>query len=356
MNNQNTARKEFYDNFLPVKETAHIKKIVTKTKNSSIVSLFSGAGGMDIGFEKAGFKVIWANDFDKTIAPSYKNYFKNTPFDERSISQITNSDIPKAIGVVGGPPCQSWSEAGAKRGINDPKGQLFYEYIRVIQHINPLFFVAENVHGLIHSRNKNAFVQILQLLEESGYNISWKLLKASDFNVPQDRQRVFIVGFHQSLNKKFEFPEPLSQKPTLSDAIGDLKKMNIGDKKNKIKNHEISDTGYSPIFMSRNRVRSWDEQSFTILACDRHTPLHPQAPKMVSAGDGMKKFVLGEENKYRRFTIRECARIQTFPDDYEFIYTHVRNGYKMIGNAVPVELAYHVAKKIKKDLGLHDNN
>ena len=103
--------------------------------------------------------------------------------------------------------------------------------------------------------------------------------------------------------------------------------------------------------MSRNRVRGWDEQSYTILACDRHTPLHPQAPKMIPAGDGvLKKFVEGSEDKYRRFTIRECARIQTFPDDYEFIYSVVRNGYKMIGNAVPVTLAYHIAKAIKHDL------
>jgi DNA (cytosine-5)-methyltransferase 1 len=325
------------------------------TSKNTIVSLFAGAGGMDLGFEKAGFKTLWANEYDKTIAPSYQAFFKETIFDGRSITEISENDIPSAIGVIGGPPCQSWSEAGARRGIDDPRGKLFNEYIRVIKHVKPLFFVAENVHGLIHSRNKKTFENILEMLTECGYKVSWKLLTASDYGVPQDRQRVFIVGYHEKIGKKFIFPEPLKNKPTLRDAIGDLHKIKFGS--NKIPNHEISTTGYSPMFMSRNRVRGWDEQSFTILACDRHTPLHPQAPKMISSIDGlMKEFVIGHEAKYRRFTVRECARIQTFPDDYIFHYSHVRNGYKMIGNAVPVELAKHIASTIKKDLDKYHGN
>ncbi len=107
--------------------------------NPSLVSLFSGAGGMDIGFEKAGFKTIWANEYDKTITPSYRNYFQNTPLDERSICDISDTDIPNSsIGVISGPPCQSWSEAGAKRGISDPRGALFFQYLRVIQKTQPL--------------------------------------------------------------------------------------------------------------------------------------------------------------------------------------------------------------------------
>jgi DNA (cytosine-5)-methyltransferase 1 len=326
-----------------------------KNMQNGIISLFSGAGGMDLGFEKAGFKTIWANEYDKSIAPSFQGYFKDVAFDGRSITEIKNDDIPSGVGVIGGPPCQSWSEAGARRGIDDPRGQLFNEYIRVIKHVQPLFFVAENVHGLIHSRNKASFDNILKMLEECGYQVSWKLLTASDYGVPQDRQRVFIVGYHNKLSKRFIFPEPLAEKLTLRHAIGDMEKLKIGSKK--LPNHEISSTGYSPMFMSRNRVRSWDEQSFTILACDRHTPLHPQAPKMISDGDrDLKKFVDGFEEKYRRFTVRECARIQTFPDDYIFKYSHVRNGYKMIGNAVPVELAKHIANAIKKDIDYYHGN
>jgi DNA (cytosine-5)-methyltransferase 1 len=322
-------------------------------KKKGLISLFAGAGGMDIGFEKAGFKTIWANEYDKTIAPSYQKYFPDTNFDPRSIRDIPDDDLPSKItGVIGGPPCQSWSEAGARRGISDPRGELFFEYLRVIRRSKPAFFVAENVHGLIHARNLDSFKQIIKLFETEGYLVSWKLLKASDFGVPQDRERVFIVGYHQSLGKKFEFPEPLKTKTTLREAIGDLVNLKIGATK-KVKNHEFMDSGYSPIFLSRNRVRAWDEQSFTILATDRHIPFHPQAPKMVKVeGQDLREFAKGFESKYRRLTIRECARIQTFPDDYEFLYTNMRNAYKMIGNAVPVDLAYWVAKTIKNDLGL----
>lgn len=330
------------------------EKINTKNvpKKFGLISLFSGAGGMDIGFERAGFKTVWANEYDKTIAPSYQNYFPDVIFDGRSICDIPDSDLPDGVtGVIGGPPCQSWSEAGAKRGIGDPRGELFYEYLRVIKKSKPTFFVAENVHGLIHARNKESFVNILNMFNAAGYEVSWKLLKASDYGVPQDRERVFIVGYHKSLGKKFEFPAPLTFKKNLRDAIGDLAKLKIGVTK-KVKNHEFMDSGYSPIFLSRNRVRSWDEQSFTILATDRHIPFHPQAPKMLKIeGKELREFVKGSENKYRRLTIRECARIQTFPDEYEFLYSNMRNAYKMIGNAVPVDLAYWVAKKIKQDLG-----
>ncbi|MCL1922147.1 MAG: DNA cytosine methyltransferase [Kiritimatiellaeota bacterium] len=317
----------------------------------TLLSLFSGAGGLDIGFEKAGFKTVWANEYDKAIAPSYQKYFPGVSFDGRSISDVPDDELPANVqGVIGGPPCQSWSEAGARRGINDRRGQLFFEYLRVIRKAQPKFFVAENVHGMIHSRNEKSFRQIVSLFAKEGYTVVWRLLKASDYGVPQDRERVFIVGYHRSLGKRFEFPAPIGTKVSLRDAIHDLAKIPPGKSKGKIKNHELHESGYSPIFLSRNRVRGWDEQSFTILAADRHIPFHPQAPKMPRSPDGGRMLAPGHEHTYRRLTIRECARIQTFPDDYEFIYTNIRHGYKMIGNAVPVNLAYHVAKTIFADM------
>ena len=121
---QNHYRDMFYEMTNPRKNKPQ------ETLGNGIISLFAGAGGMDLGFERAGFKTIWANEYDKSIAPSYQGYFKDAAFDGRSITQIEDSDIPMGIGVIGGPPCQSWSEAGAKRGIDDPRGQLFHEYIR----------------------------------------------------------------------------------------------------------------------------------------------------------------------------------------------------------------------------------
>ena len=183
------------------------------------------------------------------------------------------------------------------------------------------------------------------MMEEEGYVVTWKLVNAHYYGVPQDRLRVFMVGYHYSLGKRFVFPAPLSFRPTLRNAIFDLRKLKIG-KTQKIKNHEISRSHYSSVFMSGNRVRSWDEPSFTILASP-HTPIHPQAPRMVPTGQGRRRKY---EHLYRRLTVRECARIQTFPDTCRFLYRSVRNGYKMVGNAVPVELAFHMAKAIKADL------
>lgn len=328
------------------------RKVVQQGESRpNLVSLFSGAGGMDIGFHQAGFCTIWANEYDKTIAPSFQLYFPEVSFDGRSIVDIEASDIPRSDGIIGGPPCQSWSEAGARRGINDHRGQLFFEYIRVLKHVKPKFFVAENVSGILHARNKEAFDNIIRMFYDAGYDVFWQKLNASDYEVPQDRERVFVVGFRKDLAVKFEFPEPIKIKKTLKDAIFDLKDLPL-NKSCQIANHEITNTGYSSMFMSRNRVRSWGEQSYTVLAMDRHTPLHPQAPKMIDAGEKDRKmFVPGHEEKYRRLSIRECARIQTFPDDYKFVYEHPRTGYKMVGNAVPVKLAYHLALKIKSYLG-----
>lgn len=319
------------------------------SKAPTLVSLFSGAGGLDLGFEQAGFRTLWANEYDRTIAPSYQHNFPHVAFDGRSIRDVPSDDVPEAIGLIGGPPCQSWSEAGARRGIEDPRGELFFEYIRILRRVKPHFFVAENVHGLVHSRNMASFQNILKLFEAEGFNVSWRLLTASDYGVAQDRQRVFIVGYRRELGVNFEFPEPHEQRVNLRDAIGDLANVPFGTD-SPVANHELHESGYSSIFLSRNRVRGWDESSFTILATDRHIPFHPQAPKMIAQNGGGKMLVPGAEHLYRRLTVRECARIQAFPDAYRFLYSHPRTGYKMVGNAVPVGLAKAVAARIYADM------
>lgn len=173
----------------------------------NIISLFSGAGGLDLGFEKAGFKTIWANEYDKEIWETFEKNFPHTKLDRRSIRDIPSPDIPEAIGLIGGPPCQSWSEAGALRGIEDHRGQLFFEFIRVLRDKKPLFFLAENVSGMLAQRHNNALENIKNHFIESGYNLSFKLLNAHDYKVPQDRQRVFFVGFRKDLDMTFEFPK-----------------------------------------------------------------------------------------------------------------------------------------------------
>lgn len=319
-----------------------------------VISLFAGAGGLDLGFEKAGFEIAAANEYDKTIWETYEKNHK-APLIKGDIRNIPSSAFPECDGIIGGPPCQSWSEAGSLRGIEDDRGKLFFEYIRILKDKQPKFFVAENVSGMLSKLHTAAVKQILIMFEDAGYDVFVKLLNANDFNVPQDRKRVFYVGFRKDLNIRFSFPEPMrTKKPVLRDAVFDLKDSAIPAKdKNKtngdgctVSNHEYFTGSFSPIFMSRNRVRAWDEPSFTIQASGRQTPLHPQAPVMVKVGKDEQKFEEGKEHLYRRLSVRECARIQTFPDDFEFIYEGLNDGYKMIGNAVPVELAFAVAKQI----------
>lgn len=329
----------------------------------TLISLFSGAGGLDRGFHNAGFKTIVANELDPKIYPTFRANFPEVDLIEGDIRVIPSERFPKGVtGIIGGPPCQSWSEAGSLKGIEDARGQLFFEYIRILRDAKPLFFVAENVSGMLAKRHSVAVQSFMKLFDEAGYHVNLKMLNANDFDVPEDRHRVFYIGFRKDLNiVDFQYPTPLANKLTLRDAIWDLKDSAIPAKeKNKtngeecyIPNHEYFIGAYSPIFMSRNRVRSWDQPGFTVQASGRQCQLHPQAPKMIKVEKNKQIFVPGKEHLYRRMSVREVARVQTFPDDYKFLYSDVNMGYKMIGNAVPVNLAYHVAMSIRRTL---DNN
>ena len=327
----------------------------------NLISLFSGAGGLDLGFEKAGFNISMANEYDKGIWATYEANH-SAPLIKGDIRNIKDTDFPNEIdGIIGGPPCQSWSEAGSLRGINDSRGQLFFDYIRILKNKQPKFFLAENVSGMLASRHSEAVKNIIQQFEDCGYNLTLTLVNAADYGVPQDRKRVFYIGFRKDLKIDFKFPNPTTpnakDKLTMKDAIGDLvdtpvpalpKNKTNGDLE--IPNHEYYIGAYSTIFMSRNRVRGWNEQAFTVQASGRQCQLHPQAPKMKFIEKNKRIFVPRYEDLYRRLTVRECARIQGFPDDFKFIYTDVDYGYKMIGNAVPINLAYIIACSIKDAL------
>lgn len=328
----------------------------------NVISLFSGCGGLDLGFEKAGFKIAVANEFDKTIWETFKANHQNTYLIEDDIRNVTKYDIAKYIdgevdGIIGGPPCQSWSEAGSLKGIKDLRGQLFFDYIRILRDFQPKFFLAENVSGMLADRHSVAVRNIIHMFEDAGYDVSFTLVNAKDYGVAEERKRVFYIGFRKDLNIEFGFPKGSTKddakKITLRDIIWDLQDTAVpaGDKNHHnpkaINNNEYFTGAYSSIFMSRNRVKSWDEQAFTVQASGRQCQLHPQAPKMVKAGTNDCRFVEGKEHLYRRMTIREVARIQGFPDDFKFIYEDTNTAYKMIGNAVPVNLAYEIAAAIK---------
>ena len=324
-----------------------------------ILSLFSGCGGLDLGFKKAGFKIPVANEFDKNIFETFKKNHKETFLIEEDIRNLSAENFPCDIdGIIGGPPCQSWSEAGSQRGINDSRGKLFFDYVRILKDKKPKFFLAENVSGMLANRHSNAVKYILELFKNCGYNVTITLINAKNYGVAQERKRVFYIGFRKDLDINFKFPKGSTEnnlkKLTLRDVIWDLQFSAVPTSFGNLHNAESENnneffTGtFSTMFMSRNRVKSWDEQAFTVQASGRHCQLHPQAPKMIFFEKNDCRFVEGKENLYRRMTIREIARIQSFPDTFKFFYKNANDAYKMIGNAVPVQLAYEIALSIRK--------
>ena len=322
----------------------------------NIVSLFSGCGGLDLGFENAGFNIVWANEFDESIHATYRLNHPNTKLNTADIRTITGNDIPDCDGIIGGPPCQAWSEGGKRRGIEDPRGQLFLDYIRIVKEKKPKFFLIENVQGILEEKHKQSLEGFILSLEDAGYNVTYELLNAADYKIPQDRFRVFFIGIRNDLSNKFEFPNAVSaDRITLRMAIGDILEKPREYYANKVEcdnperpNHDVYTGPYDAKYMSRNRVRSWEEISFTMQAQARNAPQHPQAPKMTYITPSLREFSKGYEHLYRRLSVRECARIQTFPDNFKFFYSDVTDGYKMVGNAVPPRLAWYLAIQMKK--------
>lgn len=322
----------------------------------NVVSLFAGCGGLDLGFERAGVNVIWANEYDTAIEATYRFNHPATVFSNADIRKLSASEIPDADGIIGGPPCQAWSEGGKSLGLEDERGKLFLDYIRIVKEKHPKFFVIENVPGILSPQHINTFNSFISQLESPGYKIKYKLLDSADFGVPQNRKRVIIVGIRNDITTSFEFPSPsISKHVTLRQSIGDLAQFEPRKVNSSISatadtsvcpyaNHETFDAPYDVKFMSRNRVRSWDEPSFTIQAQAKNEPLHPSAPKMLFVSSNKRAFA--PNAVYRRLSVRECARIQSFPDDFKFIYNDIRDGYKMVGNAVPPLFAQAIACQI----------
>ncbi len=323
----------------------------------NIVSLFAGCGGLDLGFEKAGFNVVWANEYDESIHQTYRINHPNTILNTSDIRTLSGLDIPDCDGIIGGPPCQAWSEGGKCLGIEDSRGQLFLDYIRIVKDKQPKFFVIENVQGILEDKHKTSLNRFITLLKGAGYRLSFELLNAADYMVPQDRFRVFFIGIRNDLKNKFQFPDAIGKKPiNLRQAIGDIveepryykKDELVLEANGRLANHDTYIGAYDGKYMARNRVRTWNETSFTIQAQARNAPQHPQAPKMTYVSANRRIFAKGYEHLYRRLSVRECARIQTFPDKFVFKYSNIKDGYKMVGNAVPPRLAWYLANQMRQ--------
>lgn len=322
--------------------------------NMRVVSFFAGCGGLDLGFEQAGFDVIWANEIEPSVVETYRLNHPQTEFVLGDINEIDPQSSPNCDGFIGGPPCQSWSIAGKQRGLEDERGQLFLTYIKIIKAKKPKFFLIENVKGLLEEMFKDVFDMFLQQLERSGYDVNWNLLDAANYGVPQNRERVFIIGFRKDLNIDYNFPQSTYSEPiTLIRAIGDIKETPVRYQpiekveSNSVRfNHDVLASEFCQFYHRGNRRRGWHQPSFTIHATADNIPLHPSSPKMMYYGHENWDFQKDRMNEYRRFSVRECARIQTFPDGFRFVTDDVRAAYKMIGNAVPPRLGKVLAQSI----------
>lgn len=356
-------------------DSEYLEAIQYNQNKINILSLFSGCGGLDLGFELAGlaavigeeaamtafadrhsfeslredsiFHTIYTNDLFKEANETYALNFPKSHFqhgiDIRKVRNFPKSDI-----IIGGFPCPGYSEGGP-RLIDDERNFLYLHFIRAITQAKPAIFVAENVKGMLTLGKGEVIKQITEDFAAAGYRVQYKLLNARDYGVPQLRERVFIVGVRNDLPFDYHYPAPthgtdLQPFVTLQDAIGDLE----------------ADPGpyftgsYSSIYMSRNRKKRWDEQSFTIQASGRQAPLHPGGAPMQHVGKDQWAFAEDDLHP-RRLSVKEIARIQTFPDWYQFSdggnmaaseNSRLDKQYKQIGNAVPVLLAKAVAAPI----------
>lgn len=305
------------------------KKIFTAT------SLFCGAGGLDMGFEQAGFKTVWANDFEPSACETFEKWNKDAEVVCGDISKVDFSKIPQTDIMLGGFPCQGFSLSGPRK-IDDSRNVLYKHYVKLVKQNQPKAFIGENVKGLLTMGDGEIIKAIIADFGKCGYDVYYKLVNAKNFGVPQDRERVIITGFRKDLKvKNFSLPETNGEYQTLREAIGNLPAP---------KKDEVCTAPYSPRFMSRNRKRGWDSVSFTIPAMAKQVALHPSSPDMEKIDKDLWKF--GNEKKTRRLSYKEAAVIQTFPQDMEFC-GDLTAKYKQIGNAVPVKLAKFVATYIR---------
>ena len=281
-------------------------------KKYKIASLFSGCGGLDLGFEQAGCSVVWANEFDKSIHATYERNHANTFLCKDDINNIDPKVIPDCDGFIGGPPCQSWSVGGKQKGLDDVRGQLFLKYIELINAKKPKFFVIENVRGMLDDKFKDVFKDFICRLDNAGYDVQWALLNAVNYRVPQNRERVFFIGFRKELNAKFSFPVPTCSEPImLRKAIGDIieepNRLNGCkiDNSNQIENthqryynHDVLASKFGSFYYRGNRRRGWQQPSFTINATADFAPLHPSSPKMMYYGHENWDFQKDKLDKY----------------------------------------------------------
>jgi DNA (cytosine-5)-methyltransferase 1 len=342
-----------------------VEKIVNSKIKPRVAGLFSGCGGLDLGFEKAGCNLVYANDIEPNVKDTYEHNLG--PIEIKDIREVDKKALPDFDILLAGIPCQPFSSAGNRQSTDDHRGNLFGEVMQVLKIKAPSVVIFENVRGFLSSKDENGVLmpdRIKSELKKRGYKTYYRLLNAADYEVPQNRYRVVIVGIKNSIDCEFDFPEPIpiTKKQTVGAVIS--KKPPRGEKL------EVWDLSPQSLDIAKYIPPggSWKQVPYEALP-ERLKKIRDNI-KLYRSPNFYRRFNLDEimgtvtaagtpENsgiihplELRRYSVREIARFQSFPDSFKFIGQSVPSKYKMIGNAVPVMLAFHIALAIKQQIFL----
>ena len=311
------------------------------------ISLFSGSGGLDLGLLQTGrFNIVLANDINQDACSTYKFNIGNhiTCCDIKSLNILPEAEL-----MVGGPPCQGFSLANPNRAFDDPRNWLFKEYVRILKQVKPYVFLMENVSGILTLESGNVFKLIKHGFEESGYRLTEKILNAVDYEVPQNRNRLILVGIRKDIEEKYKFPDPVIIPPlfgsyrTVKDAILD-NKIDINDL-----NHSIGKL--TPLNKKRLKhippggsMQDCPEELHNNSDLKRAMRrLAPEKPSYTIVHNNCDHYY--HPTELRRITIREMALLQSYPKDFVFLGSKSEQS-RQVGNSVPVRFAYHLGLSI----------
>ena len=340
-----------------------IKKSVFKPR---VISLFAGCGGLDYGFHKAGYEIVYANDIEPSVKATYEKNLGE--IDIKDIRDVNKNSLPDCDIILAGIPCQPFSSAGNRKSTQDGRGNLFMEVMELIDLKKPKVVVFENVRGFLSAKDDEGRLmpeRIRDELYEHGYKLYFKLLNAADYEVPQNRYRVILVGVRVDTDMEYIFPAPIArtEELTVGTVISKPFPRDYAEEVWKLSPQSAKMAKFIP------EGGSWKAIPYEHLP-DRLKRIRDDMKKYRSP-NFYRKFSRSEimgtvtaastpENsgilhplEDRRYSVREIARFQSFPDEFEFIGESVAKKYKMIGNAVPCQLSFHIAKSIKDQLFSH---
>lgn len=314
-----------------------------------VASLFCGCGGTDVGllgnFDYLGnhyrqnpMKIVYANDIDDNACAIFEKNFGIKP-DNRDIRTVSSSEIPEIDILTGGFPCQSFSivaQNPKRLGVKDDRGKLFFEMCRILRDKQPKCFIAENVKGILSANGKSAFPLIIKEFEDSGYSVSYRLLNAVNYGVPQKRERVIIVGIRKDLNKKFDFDTLPMEGCIPTSTLSQIIEKDVPEK------YFFSQKAVDGMMKKRDLMNKGRAQ-------DINQPCNTVGAHLAKVSLNSTDPVLLENGKYRRFTPREVARIQSFPESFVLIGSEGAQ-YRALGNAIAPVMFWHVANAVTETL------